>query len=84
MVHWIHENATGVPYSHTLRLSSGNLLGGESGWLSSLTDGWNTFGQLTKDHYKPHAMVIFSLDSRDGPQNLIYKPNKDMYKLTTF
>ncbi|CAL8095142.1 unnamed protein product [Orchesella dallaii] len=60
MAHWIHENSAfaGIHADNILRLSSGNLIGGESGWLSSLTDGWSAFGTLASDFYMPHAMAL--------------------------
>ncbi|ODM94027.1 Protein 5NUC [Orchesella cincta] len=78
MVHWIRDSSyfTGVEERNQLRLSSGNLIGGESGWLSSLTDGWKTFGELARDFYKPHVMALGMKEFGAGVRRTIHFINE--------
>jgi len=44
-----------IPATNRFKLTPGNLVGGENGWLSII--GWEKYGNLIKDFYKPSAMV---------------------------
>lgn len=64
MAHWLNDSSVygdEVLTENILRLSSGNLIGGESGWISSIDGGWAKYGELVKKHFRPHVMVNISI-----------------------
>lgn len=67
-MHWLNVqegddfNFTLVPPLNLLKLSSGNLIGGESGWIAAVETGWKDYAALIKDHVKPTFTVIFTFN----------------------
>lgn len=64
MVHWLYANeiigVNEIVPENNLILSSGNFIGGETGWIwitENSENGWTKFGNLIKDHIKPTFMV---------------------------
>lgn len=56
LVHHIHEKIDAdVEDANRLRLGTGNLIGGESGWISAI--GWKPYTEYIKQHFDPAAVV---------------------------
>lgn len=60
VIHWLYESVPDfedVKTNNNLRFMAGSMIGGESGWIRALGDGWAQFGTMVS-YAEAHAMVM--------------------------